>query len=427
MMNQYASFTRNQANYFRKCENSWFNVAEGGKRGGKNVLQTLAFCSALEKHPDRLHLIAGVSQATAKLNIMDCDGFGLTNYFEGQCREGEYKDRACLYINTRSGEKIVLVSGGAKSGDEKFIKGNTYGMAYVTEANECHPNFIKEVFDRTLSSSDRKIFHDLNPMQPEHWYYEDILRFHEYNQANNNNYGYNYGHFTVADNLSIDDDKLKQILKTYQKGTVWYERDILGKRHVAEGLIFPDFAANPLPYIISASKLPKQYRWVEVGFDLGGNGSAYAMTCTAEGYDNQYYVLKAKKTQAKDLNMSDILKLVNDFCAHVERKYKVHIEILNTDHIAVIINSINDNTKYRAALTYKPPLEDRPFVISRLLTAKNIWFVEDECEDLIRELQNLRFDDKSERPIALDDGSMQIDTWDSLNYSLSGNWNYLNV
>ena len=242
-MNRPAPFTRNQVDYFNRCFDSWFNVAEGGKRGGKNVLQTLCFCTMLEEHPNKLHLIAGVSQTTAKLNIMDCDGFGLLNFFEGRCKEGKYKDRSCLYVQTKTGEKIILVSGGAKDGDEKYIKGNTYGMAYITEANECHQKFIKEVFDRTISSYDRKVFHDLNPKAPGHWYYEDILAFHEKKQAVNDQYGYNYGHFTIADNLSIDSAKLRAVLNTYQKGTVWYDRDILGKRKIAEGLVY-DFGED---------------------------------------------------------------------------------------------------------------------------------------------------------------------------------------
>lgn len=202
------------------------------------MLQTLCFCTLLEEHPNRIHLIAGVSQAAAKLNILDCDGYGLLNFFEGRCKEGKYKDRACLYVQTKTGEKVVLVSGGAKDGDEKYIKGNTYGMAYVTEANECHQKFVQEVFDRTLSSSDRKIFHDLNPKAPGHWYYEKILAFHEKKQLERENYGYNYGHFTIADNLSISGDKLRRTLSTYEKGTVWYDRDILGMRKVAEGLVY---------------------------------------------------------------------------------------------------------------------------------------------------------------------------------------------
>jgi PBSX family phage terminase large subunit len=427
MINTPAPFTQNQIDYLRRTRTSWYNVAEGGKRGGKNVLQVLAFCMALQNHPNKLHLIAGVSQTTAKLNIVDCDGFGLMNFFDGKCRQGKYNDRSALFVQTKTGEKIILVSGGAKDGDEKYIKGNTYGMAYVTEANECHPNFIQEVFDRTLSSADRKIFHDLNPKAESHWYYTDVLDFHQEKQRRDRNYGYNYGHFTIADNLSIDDEKLRNTLKTYQKGTVWYERDILGRRKTAQGIIFPNFASDQTPYIIKQEDLPKRFRSVECGFDIGGNGSAYAMTCTGQGYDGIQYKLKAEKRQADKMSMDDVEGFVTEFCDYVEKKYDVRVDSINCDHIDVIINTINDNTKYSAGKCYKPPLQDRVFLYSKLFKTQKVKFVEDECEDLIDELCELVFDPKSEEAVYLDDGTMQIDTWDSNIYSESGYWHYIEV
>ena len=427
MINTPAPFTQNQVDYLHRTRTSWYNVAEGGKRGGKNVLQVLAFCMALQNHPNKLHLIAGVSQTTAKLNIVDCDGFGLMNFFDGKCRQGKYNDRSALFVQTKTGEKIILVSGGAKDGDEKYIKGNTYGVAYVTEANECHPNFIQEVFDRTLSSADRKIFHDLNPKAESHWYYTDVLDFHQEKQLRDRNYGYNYGHFTIADNLSIDDEKLRNTLKTYQKGTVWYERDILGRRKTAQGIIFPNFASDQTPYIIKQEDLPKRFRSIECGFDIGGNGSAYAMTCTGQGYDGIQYKLKAEKRQADKMSMDDVEGFVTEFCDYVEKKYDVRIDSINCDHIDVIINTINDNTKYSAGKCYKPPLQDRVFLYSKLFKTQKVKFVEDECEDLIDELCELVFDPKSEDAVYLDDGTMQIDTWDSNIYSESGYWHYIEV
>jgi hypothetical protein len=49
------------------------------------------------------------------------------------------------------------------------------------------------------------------------------------------------------------------------------------------------------------------------------------------------------------------------------------------------------------------------------------------CDDLIDEMQNLVFDERAEDARPLDDGSMQIDTWDSNIYSESGYWNYIEV
>ena len=237
-MNIPAEFSQNQLEYFRRSLSAWLNVAEGGKRGGKNVLNCISFCTRLEKHPERLHLVAGVSVAAAKLNIIDCDGYGVKNYFAGRCREGIYKNRECLYVDTVTGEKVILISGGGKNGDEKLIKGNTYGAAYITEANECSELFVNEVFDRTLSSVDRSIFHDLNPKGAGHWYYKRILEFHEARQAENSEYGYNYGHFTIADNFSISDEQLRKIIGTYDRRSVWFQRDILGLRKTPEGVIY---------------------------------------------------------------------------------------------------------------------------------------------------------------------------------------------
>ena len=53
-MNKPAPFSMRQYEYMQRCLTSWFNVAEGGKRGGKNVLQTLIFCMLLEEHENKI-------------------------------------------------------------------------------------------------------------------------------------------------------------------------------------------------------------------------------------------------------------------------------------------------------------------------------------------------------------------------------------
>ena len=237
-MATYAPFCKKQVDFMQKTQSSFLNVLEGGKRAGKNLIAIISWATKLETHPDKLHLAGGVSVASAKLNIIDCNGFGLLNYFKGRCRAGKYQERDALYIQTVTGEKIVLISGGGKLGDEKYIKGNSYGTAYITEANECSPSFIREVFDRTVTSSDRAIFLDLNPKPPKHWFNVEIVDYHLTNNEKIPNYGLNYEHFTLLDNMSLSDEKIKQILQTYDKTSVWYKRDILGQRSSAEGLIY---------------------------------------------------------------------------------------------------------------------------------------------------------------------------------------------
>lgn len=417
-MNIPAPFTENQLTYFKKCFSSWFNVAEGGKRGGKNVLQTLAFCASLEVHPNRLHLIAGVSQTTAKLNILDCDGYGLQNYFEGRCREGKYKDRACLYVQTKTGEKVILISGGGKSGDEKYIKGNTYGMAYVTEANECHPNFIQEVFDRTLSSDDRKIFHDLNPKAPHHWYYENVLSFHEERQKIHKDYGYNYGHFTVADNLSVSNTKLKTILSTYDRNSVWYKRDILGERTIAEGLIYSTFANNEADYFISKDKLPK-FDYIFIGVDFGGSGSQHAFCATGINLkERKIYVLRSRSIMAKGTSVSDIVKHFKMFADSVVKDFGDIDAVYADSAEQAIINEMKNQTNYSIRNSIKNEIIDRIRCTDLMLSGKRLFIVESENDSLCAGLREAVWDSKDpQEDVRLDDGASNIDILDAFEYS----------
>lgn len=437
-MNMPAPFSKRQEEYFYNCFHNWLNVAEGGKRGGKNVLATMAFCTMLENHKNKIHLVSGVSIAAAKLNILDCDGYGLLNFFEGRCREGKYKNRDCVYIKTKTGEKIVLVSGGGKDGDEKLIKGNTYGMAYVTEANECHPKFLKEVFDRTLSSSDRKVFHDLNPKEEEHWYYTDILNFHEEQQGKNLDYGYNYGHFTIVDNYSVDDEKLIAILITYDKETVWYKRDIRGERAVAEGIIFRRFANNNEPYLYDDDELLEEYTEdgekklrlkkkpfkIIIGIDFGGNGSMTTFTATA--YFNRYHDFRALEEDgiplSDDIDADKICSVFIKFYRMIIDKYGYVDWIFPDSAATTMINSLRSAAK-KAGLPYrnikgcrKNEVEERPKTVDLLLNTGRLK-INRRCTRLRKAIGSLRWDDDHpDRPEDKNIGNIN-DWWDGFCYT----------
>lgn len=435
-MNNPAPLSKRQYDYFLHCFSSWFNVAEGGKRGGKNVLQTMIFCAMLENHPNKIHLVAGVSNATAKLNILDCDGYGLLNYFEGRSREGKYKDRDCVYVQTKTGEKIVLVSGGGKDGDEKLIKGNTYGMAYVTEANECHKKFLKEVFDRTLSSKDRKIFHDLNPKEEEHWYYTEILKFHEMQQERNGGYGYNYGHFTLVDNMSMTDDEIRKVLATYQKGTVWYKRDIRGERAVAEGIIFRKFAEDNEPYLFDEEEEPLLARDAEgkllhrpykivMGIDFGGNESMTTFVCTL--YFHKFHDLRIIEEDgielSPDIDANRICEEFIVFCRRCIELYGAITWIFPDSASTTMINSLISAAR-KAGLPFrnitgcrKNEISDRPRMMDKLLNTGRMK-INRKCTRVRSAMGKLKWDEKIPNiPEDKNIGNCN-DWWDAICYTM---------
>lgn len=272
---KYAPLCRKQADYIRRSQECWLNVAEGGKRAGKNVMNLIAWAACIDIHPDKLHLAAGVSISAARLNIIDCNGFGLASIFRGRCVYKQYEGRDALHVSAKTGPKIVLITGGGDVGSVPKIKGNSYGSIYVTEANECHPDFIKECFTRTISSNDRKLFFDLNPKPPAHWFYQEILDVQDKASKEIQNYGYNYEHFTVFDNLSITDRQIDALLKTYDHSSIWYQRDICGLRTSASGRVYTSYTYEGTA--ITAKEL-RGMRFIElsVGIDIGGTDATVA-------------------------------------------------------------------------------------------------------------------------------------------------------
>ena len=276
-MTGWVPLTEKQMRYLRGTAESWLNVAEGGKRAGKNILNTLAFSLNLLNHPDRLHLCAGVSLAAARLNILDSNGFGLKALFQGRCRTGRYNGRDALYVMTGKGEKIVLFVGGGKSNDAALIKGNTFGMAYLTEVNECHESFVREVLDRTLSSGCRRVFMDLNPKPPRHWFYVNFLDMWDRAVEEGTMEPFNKAHFTMADNMAFSREKLREVLSTYDRKSPWFRSEILGMRTSASGRIYVSFDEDCL---ISGEELDRlRFREMSVGVDVGGRDATVAALC----------------------------------------------------------------------------------------------------------------------------------------------------
>lgn len=409
------TFSPKQAEILKFAYNNEDTIlCDGAVRSGKTLVMSFAFVLWAMTNFDKTNFaICGKTVTNAERNILKP-----LEQIEGAPWETSYKiSNRCLTVRSAGRENYFYLFGGKDESSYALIQGLTLAGVLFDEVALMPQSFVDQAIARTLSFANAKIWFNCNPESPSHWFYREWIDDPERH--------YKHLHFLMNDNPTLTEKEIQRAERLFTG--VFYDRYIKGLWVRAEGIIFPEFASSPKPWIISAEEVPQRFIQVECGFDIGGNGSAYAMTATGRGYDGIQYKLKAEKRQAEQMTMSDIEKFVNDFCEDVERRYNVSIDMINCDHVAVIVNTINDNTKYRACLTVKPTLEDRIFLYSKLFTSGKIKFVDGMCDDLIDEMRELVFDEKSDRAVPLDDGSMQIDTWDSNVYSESGYWNYIEV
>ena len=388
-------------------------ICDGAVRSGKTIVMTLSFVLwAMTYFNHTNFAICGKTVSNAERNILRP-----FQQIEGMPFTLNYKiSNRMLTVKCGKKENYFYLFGGKDESSYALIQGLTLAGVLFDEVALMPQSFVDQAIARTLSFANAKIWFNCNPESPNHWFYKEWIT--------NEERKYKHLHFLMRDNPILTDKEIERAESLFTG--VFYDRYIRGLWVRAEGIVFPDLANDPTPWIIQKSELPKHFRTVNAGLDIGGNGSHHAMVCTAEGYDGNYYVLKSIDVVPVDMNMLDIEKMVINFCKDVEEKYNVNIDCIASDWIDVVINSINDNTPYICRKCYKPPLEDRPLTISRILATKQVKFIDGECDSLIDQLQNVVYDDKSERAIICDDGSMCIDNVDAWVYSFR-NWNYLTI
>lgn len=433
--------------YIRKCQDNTYNILEGAVRSGKTVDHVLAFAKELCDTPDKFHLATGSTMANAKLNIGDANGFGLEHIFRGQCRWTSYKDNDALAIRgpyTNFKEKIVIFAGGGSSASYQKIRGNSYGMWIATEINLHHDNTIKEAFNRTIASHRRKIFWDLNPEHPKAPIYAQYIdKYAEKAQKGILKGGYNYAHMTLFDNINISEERREEIISQYDPDSIWYIRDILGERTIAEGLIYNKLATSIAAKdgkfriekkIAQAMARSGKIIHINVGVDFGGNGSGHAFVATGElqGYE-KLIILKSRRylegeydpdtgKKILDIDPKALDELFIRFIEAVTKEYgfitKVYADsaesVLIRGFRTALVQSGHGDIKVVNAM--KSKITDRIFATTAL-TAMNRLLITEDCESFEQAASMAVWDPKSLELERLDDGTSDIDTLDSFEYS----------
>ena len=419
----YGAFSLKHKAYIRAARRARMAVAEGAIRSGKTIDHCILAAAYLELSPDKYHLATGSTIGNAKLNIGVCNGFGLENLFRGRCKWGKYRDNEALFLNTQTGEKVVIFAGGAKADSYKRILGNSYGLWVATEINEHYDSpdsrisFLKVALGRQLAAKKPYTLWDLNPCAPHHTIYTQYIDLYKSTFAGK----YVYEHFTIYDNATINNERRDEIASQYDPATVWYRRDILGERAVAEGLIYRAFADDQKKFLIDDTWLKEHpLMAAPIGVDFGGNGSGHAFNCT--GIEKG---IKSLATLAEWYHKGEITpeRLQNefvDFARVCYEKYGSRIAYCDSAETTLIngLRSAVSHAKLPVAIetAYKGPINDRIRFLCMMMGAGR-YYIHRDCKHTRDALASAVWDSKKLEDVRLDDGTTNIDNLDALEYS----------
>lgn len=320
--------------------------------------------------------------------------------------------------------RLIYLEGVNDARAESKIRGMTLTGAYCDEATLFTEDFFTMLLSR-LSEKNAKLFATTNPDNPNHWLMTKYInRQSELDMM--------VMKFLIDDNTFLDPEYVKQLKIEYTG--VFYDRFILGLWKAAEGVIYRQFADNPIKYIVELTdelkeQLRRDLEFISIGMDFGGNRSL--TTFVATGFTHNFrsvYVLAdhAIKGQKGDIDSDLVNQEFITFYRELEQLFPgIPIRYCFADNEAqYLINGLykackNAGLPIKIGDSAKIKIVERIRCCNTLLNRERIKILSC-CTALIGGLSSAVWDKKASdagKDVRLDNFSSDIDILDAFEYS----------
>lgn len=382
-------------------------IADGSIRAGKTVAMICSFLQwSQETFPDgESFILAGKTMGALKRNVIK----PMLQILEAWGWNYNY-NRSENFIEI--GNSTYFMFGANTEAAQDALQGLTAAGAYADEAALFPQSFIDQMIGR-CSVDGAKIFLNCNPEGPHHYIKEEFI-----DKAKEKNIY--HLHFTMDDNLTLA-PKVKDRFRRMFTG-VFYKRFILGLWVAADGLIYQQFADNPDDYIIDDDWLKEHpIIYGTIGVDFGGTKSAHAFTFTGFTKDFKYMVTIKEYYKKERISPTQLEADFIDFVKQIQSRYKCYEAYCDSAEQTLISGLeaavIKAGIPIELKNAIKGPINDRIAFYNSMM-AQGRYKIHKSCKNTIRALEEAVYDDsKPTKDVRLDDGQMNIDSLDAMEYS----------
>ena len=266
-------------------------ICDGAVRSGKTSIMALSFFLWAMSSFDRCAFaFCGKSVGAVERNIVTplLAVTYLRRNFDIRYNRGDH-----VIIARRGGkENRFYLFGGKDESSYMLIQGITLAGVLLDEVALMPRSFVEQALAR-CSISGAKLWFNCNPENPLHWFRQEwILKSPEKNAL--------HLHFLMDDNPSLSEETLTRYKNMYSG--VFYERYILGRWVVAQGLVYEGFAQwHPVVDTDTSTLAGRFFLSVDYGTH---NPCAMQLWCVANGrallVDEAYYDSREAGAQRTD-------------------------------------------------------------------------------------------------------------------------------
>ncbi len=273
-------FSKKQKEFWNKASHRW-NIKQGATRSGKTYLDYFLIPRRIrETQGNGLIVLIGNTKATLTRNIID----PMRNIWGDDLVGTPGQDGVIKLF----GKKCYLI-GADKSSQTSKLQGAGIEYCYgdeVTTWNEQVFTMLKSRLDKPNSIFDGTC----NPENPNHW-------FKKFLDSDADIFSQ---HYTIDDN-PFNSPEFVRNLKNEYRGTIYYDRFILGNWIQAEGLVYPSFSKDLHVRDISNDPVGEYYISIDYGTANPTSMGLWCVTdCEAIRVREFYYDSRKKLHQLTD-------------------------------------------------------------------------------------------------------------------------------
>ncbi len=387
-------------------------ICDGAIRSGKTAFMMIAFVDdAMRRYDRQRFAICGKTVGSAVQNIIT-PYLGLV-WAQERYRLTWRRSDKMLIVSDGARENVFEIFGGRDESSFALIQGRTLAGVLLDEVVLMPRSFVEQALARCSVAGSRFWF-NCNPGNPGHWFYQEwIEKAAQMNAL--------HVHFELEDNPSLTPETLERYHRIYTG--VFYKRYIKGLWVSADGAVYQQFADDPEAFVLDSTAPPISQ--AVIGVDFGGTGSAHSFTLT--GFTPGYRQVVVLDEYYHDNRKHGVLTPAQldaafvDFVKRAQMKYRVAEAYCDSAEQTLIHGLIAAVTAARVPIVIrnarKGPINDRIAFYNSLMAQERFKIMR-HCRATIDALSNAVYDSK--RPtedIRLDDGTTNIDSLDSLEYS----------
>lgn len=407
-------FTQKQKEFLKVAQQNELgkiNILEGCVRSGKTYISIPAWIMAISRTPmSAKYIIAGKTLGSIETNILPV----IDDIAPGSVKHTRKNNYATIF-----GREVIL-KGVYDRKAEDGIRGATFAVAYCDEVTLYNQEFFDMLVTR-LTLPNSLLIGTTNPDIPTHWLMQNYIKRAEETETKT-------WKFLLDDNTALPESTREGLKKTFVG--VFYERNILGNWVAAEGVIYTAFANNREKYIVDKIK-PYDLQSIHIGIDYGASKSKTAFI--AIGFTHGFremYILK-EKTSLGIKTPEDMYESFFNFYEELEEEYgRNAMCYADWGGLGQVLTKGIQNYFFKRGKPiriqdcFKVRIIERINMTCRLMGAER-FKIHKDCKETIEALSSAVWEDGKD-DTRLDNGSVNIDVLDAMEYAFSNYMQSLN-